>query len=488
MPTKDVNPPRAGLIEAAPPFAALAKARIVLAFLNFPIAYVSYRSPYEAEWPLASGMVACVLFLAWVAASPWLLERPRGVRLSNVLPAFDVLAAIALVNATGGAGGPFVPWISLMAIGAVAVGRLRYAVLVGLLGAGAILWFGTPLDHVHRITTVTVVRAIWMLVFTGFAYLVGNLREGHLRLLNGLETFTAEAGSATDTALALEAFRRAIETMVRPASVVVRLEVFEVPTRPRLDPGPGWVRVPIVSGGHDLGEAHVGRRVRFAAQERLTLQLLGERLASALLRLRLNAELVEEAARQERLALADELHDTTIQTLTALDLGATLLQRMVADDSEAWELAGEIGDQARGHIGHVRRFLRDSVTERVPGPETLAALFEERWAGRYELRLDPDARLSEARWRLLGLMAREGLNNARKHGQATRVSLDLAVRDGGFEARLEADGATPNADGRTGYGLTRLRAVAAAQNASVELLAKPGGGSVLAVRAAGETR
>lgn len=488
MATNDTSATRPGPFGSATPFAALAKARVALAVLNFPLAYVSDVSPYEANWPLARGMAVCAAFLAWTVASSTLLIRPRGSWLANLLPTLDVLAAVGLVAGTGGAGGPFIPWVSLMAIGTVAVNRRGYAALAGLVAAGAILRFGTPQANHGPITTLVVVRALWVVVFTGFGYLVGALWEDQLRHLGTLETFTAEAGAATDTAQVLEAFRRAVDAVARPDSVVVRLEVFETPTRPRLSPGPGWIRVPIVSGSHDLGEAHVGRRRRFAPPERLALNLLGERLASALLRLRLSAELVEEAARQERLALADELHDTTIQTLTALDLGATLLQRLVADDSEAWELAGELGDQARGHIAHVRRFIRDSVTERVPGPEALAALFEERWHGRYELRLDPAARLSEARWRLLGLMAREGLNNARKHGRATHVCLDMTARGDGFEARLTADGTTPVADARPGYGLTRLRAVAAAQNASVELLPGPDGGSVLAVRAGEATR
>ena len=478
MVAREKEAARPGLLESATPFAVLARGRIALAVLNFPVAY------HDAAGGHGFAMAGCAGFLAWMVVSYALLGRIRHAALSSaLLPAADVLAAVVLVGATGGAGSSLTGWISLGALGTVVVRRRRDAALVGLLAALSILYLGAFENHGLPLSTLTVVRAVWSVVFAWFGYLIGSSRQVQLRLLNGLEAFTAEVGAATEASRALDAFRRAVEAIARPTSVVLRLEVFETPTRPRLDAGPTWLRIPIVSGGHDLGEAHVGRERPFAPQERQTLQLVGERLASALLRIRLGAELVEEAARQERLAIADEMHDTTIQTLVGLDLGATLIQRLVPVGSEAHGVAGELAEEARGHVAHVRSFLRDTVSDRVPGPETLAALFEERWAGRFELRLDPSVRLSEGRWRLVGLMAREGLNNARKHGGATQVSLDLNALDGEFEARLEADGATPNGDMRIGYGLTRLRAVAAAQHATVDLRPRPGGGSILSVRA-----
>ena len=475
----------AGLLEPSAPSILLAKARIALSILNFPLAYASHANRFElTDWPLWRGEAVCAAFFLWMVASHAALRSPRRPGFANLaVPLLDILAAVGLILATGAGDSPFQPWLNLVAFGTLVSRTWGEAALVGAASVAAILFTKLATPENPTLNSLTLVRAIWVGVFSGFGFLVAASREQLVRLLGGLETFSAEAGDATDAAQALDAFRRAVDTIARPTSVVVRLEVFEARTRPRLDAGPGWLRVPIVTGGHDLGEAHVGRSRKFAPHDRLALQLVGERLATTLIRIRLSAERVEEVARQERLALADELHDTTIQTLTALDLEATLLARLVAGDEEAQALAQGIAEGARGHVAHVRRFLRESVNERVPGPEALTQLFEERWSGRYELRFAPDIRLSEARWRLVLLLAREGLNNARKHGHATHVSLLLSDETGGFEARLEADGATPPGGARSGYGLTRLRAVAGAQSASVELRPRPGGGSVLAVRA-----
>lgn len=475
---------RLDLHEPFAPFDLLAKTRIVIALLNFPLAYLSLVTPTEPDWPATRGFVGCGAFLAWMIVSYAIHRYARGSDLQNTaLTILDIAAAGLLVGVTGGAASPFGSWISFMALGTILVTRRRYAALIGLAAAGMIFYIGA---RGHPISSLTIVRASWAATFALFGFLIRASQAGHLRLLSALETFTAEVGGATDSSQALDSFRRAVDTIAEPSNVVVRLEVLGVKVRPRLEAGPDWLRVPIASGGRDLGEAHVARPQKFTADERLALQLVGERLASSLLRIQANSELVDEAVRQERLALADEMHDTTIQTLTALDLNAAMLQRLVPKDSKAWNLAVELGTQARDHIGHVRRFLRDSVTERVPGPEALTAMLEERWAGRYELDIAPGTRLTEARWRLVVLMAREGLNNATRHGRATRVRLVVVPQEDGFEARLESDGESPPKEARSGYGLARLRAVAGAQNASVDLRPGEDGGSVLSVRARDE--
>lgn len=463
------------------PYLVLAKCRVGLALLNLPLAYISFVNPNESFLHPFRRAFACLVFLFWMVLSYGLLTGHRRTpALRAFVPLLDVLAAAALVGATGGIGSPFVPWLSIVALGSVVVSRKRDAVAIGLLTSSAILLFALDAGNV---SSLSLGRALWAGVFALFGYVIGASHARNLGLWSRIEAFSAEMGGVEDVSGALGAFRREVEAISRPTSLVLRLEIFEEPTRPRPSVGANWLRIPVSTGVHDLGEAHVARPAPFSDTDRFVLHLLGERLASALVRIRLYAELIDEAARQERLALADELHDTTIQTLTALDLGATVLGRLVAEDAEAAGLAEELGAHARGHIAQVRRFLRESVGGRVPGPESLTDLLEERWSGRYALRLDPGMRLSEARWRLLGLMAREGLNNARKHGQATRVSFSLAPWEDGFEARLEADGRSPGADVRAGYGLTRLRAVAAAQRASVELREGAEGGSVLTLRA-----
>jgi signal transduction histidine kinase len=81
---------------------------------------------------------------------------------------------------------------------------------------------------------------------------------------------------------------------------------------------------------------------------------------------RMRTAAVREAVEQERLALAQTLHDTLCQSLSGIRLIATLAERKAAQRHP--ELAGDLGE-LRGMLGTVCDDLHKLVEElRAPPP------------------------------------------------------------------------------------------------------------------------
>ena len=201
---------------------------------------------------------------------------------------------------------------------------------------------------------------------------------------------------------------------------------------------------------------------------------------------------VTSAQEDERARLARELHDETIQTLTALDHKVQKLQRTLEREPEpVRQSLAELHAMAAGATAEVRRFsraLRPLYLEDLGLAPALELLAEESGVG-FTLvgtprRAKPEIELALYR------IAQESLSNARRHAQATQVEVTLVyapqqvritVSDDGVGFTLPED---PSVLARSGhFGLMGMHERAQLIGAQVVVDAAPGEGVAVTVTA-----
>jgi signal transduction histidine kinase len=194
-------------------------------------------------------------------------------------------------------------------------------------------------------------------------------------------------------------------------------------------------------------------------------------------------ELVRSAALEERLRFADELHDTYLQTLAAIDMHAEAARIVLQKGADSGERVHEelqsIKSVARTTAQRAREFVDMAKVARRSGPDALTEILEDRWKDCYTLLFDEDVQLTEGQWKVLEMMLREGLNNAKRHAGASHVRMEVVATGRGAKATLIANGKAPAPDEPFGYGLSRLDAIARANNGVLSLLPGDPGGSEL---------
>jgi signal transduction histidine kinase len=203
---------------------------------------------------------------------------------------------------------------------------------------------------------------------------------------------------------------------------------------------------------------------------------------------------VLEAAQQERIRLAADLHDGPVQDLTALSYGLERVDRRIrAEGPDSLALLGEQKD----HLVQVTRTLRNLLSELRP-----PAIDEHGLAG--ALRLHGDAFAKQAKTSvdidaqvdhrpapevetIVYRITQEALTNVAKHAQADRVwirltadqdAVDLTIRDDGVgfdtgqAARLLNDGH---------FGLAGMRERVELGGGRLDLDSNPGTGTTIHV-------
>lgn len=197
-----------------------------------------------------------------------------------------------------------------------------------------------------------------------------------------------------------------------------------------------------------------------------------------------------EAAEEERLRIAHELHDDLAQRLATLQVRAKLVTRA----GEGWrEDLDELREEIRGLSEDLRELIRGL---RPPGLVDVglgAAVRSEvarQLDGRgieKELELEElDPRPPERVELALFRIAQEAVRNAVNHGQPSRLSVRLRERpDGRIELEVEDDGRGFDLQGvRRGgdrFGLIGMRERCGAVGGSLELETHPGSGTRLRI-------
>lgn len=167
----------------------------------------------------------------------------------------------------------------------------------------------------------------------------------------------------------------------------------------------------------------------------------GDALAELNAELRATQRLLEESTRSdERLRLSRELHDVAGHKLTALKLHLRALHRDPALSSrEELAISLQLADELLADIRAVVSELRQH--DGIELGDALAALARPLPGVRVELHGRDDARVaSVAQAEALLRFAQEGLTNALRHGQATRIDLRVENAEGRLRLGIDDDG------------------------------------------------
>ncbi len=208
-----------------------------------------------------------------------------------------------------------------------------------------------------------------------------------------------------------------------------------------------------VQGGGEVGElaaAFDEMAATLEAREREIDRSAGERQ-------RLLAELVA-AEEEERKRIAEDIHDDTIQALSALLLRLELIESRMPE-GESRDSLTEAREAARDAVARLRHLVFKltppslATTGLGAAVETLLAEVSRVWgvAGtvRGRLEAEPSADLRALLYRITA----EAVNNAAKHSGAAAISVELANRDDGVWVLVRDDGVGFEVDGqRSGPG------------------------------------
>ena len=415
---------------------------------------------------------ASMLFMIYAVFAWWLVKSDKvQVDLYQLIsPLFDLLAASVLVVSTGGFRSPFNMWFVFAVVG-TGFTRFRYLPLVTM-AIAIVLQYGIAQIPQASETDQTMFFASMVNRF-GVAVVIAFVAT-YLTNLSKNIAVVEEAGRLLgDTVNERDAAR----VFLWKASELLGLTYgkltmsdgpsFEVGA-PNAVEGVARRTWQITMGSDEIGELTGERQAPFGQREDTLAEIMCERGATTLKRINLANELIASAADAERSRIADQLHDTYLQTLAAMDLRAEAARQLRSRADVDKELL-HLKEIARGAARQAREVIQ-RATPRMPlGRERIERVLRDRWAGEYDLKMSDDISLTEGQWRAIEMLLREGLNNAKKHGKATRVTFSIRTMGEKLTIRLEDNGKGAGEVVALGYGLQRLRAVFSEQGGMLAL-------------------
>lgn len=233
-----------------------------------------------------------------------------------------------------------------------------------------------------------------------------------------------------------------------------------------------------------LGTALVGLGLRARnRQEQLTAQIREARDALA-------------AAQQERQKLSHDLHDNTVQSLYAIQLGLNQTsQKLEAQPASARRELSTVRAELDAIISEIRQFITAERgaddAEDLAG--VLSALVERAYAGtsaQIQIQCDPDAsaRLADNQAVQLANIAREALSNSLRHARSQQVQIALRSEPNAVCLEVADDGIgfDPKTQSR-GLGLTSMATRTRETGGTLDLQSSPGKGTRVVVRVPAST-
>lgn len=193
---------------------------------------------------------------------------------------------------------------------------------------------------------------------------------------------------------------------------------------------------------------------------------------------------------EERERIAHDLHDGTIQTLYALGLQ---FDTLASSDGLAPEVAQELAqgvDRINDLIGQIRQYIIILEAENPPAgpdlPRDLAFVARQLVPEGVDTVLNITApslhELTARQGEDFLYIAREALSNAVRHGDPTKIAIDLRQNDQGTALTIQDNGVgfEPSAV-RPGLGTITMRTRAARLGGQLSILGIPGMGTTIRV-------
>jgi signal transduction histidine kinase len=205
------------------------------------------------------------------------------------------------------------------------------------------------------------------------------------------------------------------------------------------------------------------------------------------------------AAQRERERISRDLHDGTIQSLYAIQLGlGHTAVRMKSEPADAGSELFAVRRELNTVIAEIRQFIMTETAQEahkaVDFGNVLKALTQRARGGttaRIGLRCDAEAsaRLTSDQAVQLANIAREALSNALRHGRPQQVNLELRQEGEFVVLEVVDDGAgfNPDARERSGLGLLSITARAEESGGTLAVDSSPGQGTRVVVRMPVET-
>lgn len=252
-----------------------------------------------------------------------------------------------------------------------------------------------------------------------------------------------------------------------------------------------------------LFEAQSPRRLAKVAMAAGTaLTLLAAALVGVALRARNQQEVLTEQIREARDALAAaqrerekfsrDLHDGTIQSLYAIQLGlGHTVEKLEVEPANARREFATVRRELDTVIAEIRQFItaEAGADKPVDFSAVLHTLVQRTGKGSdAEIVLHCDAgaskRLTGDQAVQLANIAREALSNSLRHGKPRRVKIALRSDRETVALEISDDGTgfDPLAPGRSGVGLPSMTARAREMRGTLEIQSAPGQGTHVAVR------
>jgi len=214
-----------------------------------------------------------------------------------------------------------------------------------------------------------------------------------------------------------------------------------------------------------------------------------DKLAVANVQLQIYSERAEETAKiKERNRLAREIHDTVGHCLTGISLGLAATRELFRKSPEAvTDQLGRLDDLSRQGLIDIRRSLKElrpDMLDRKTLSSALQRLAEEINGcsnRRIELRISGDIDgLSPSLEETVYRVVQESITNAVRHGDASRITLDLDCGDAALTMTIADDG-LGCATVTDGFGLQYMRERVLENNGFMEVQSAPGQGFSLSI-------
>lgn len=259
-------------------------------------------------------------------------------------------------------------------------------------------------------------------------------------------------------------------------------------------PMQSFLGVPVTAHGRSIGNFYLTDKqggAEFTVSDERLAETFALHAGIAIDNARLHEQVQQLAVVQERDRIGRDLHDGIIQSLYAVSLSLEDLPLLPPNEAE--QRVDRAIDALHGAIRDIRHFIHGLAAEAVDGRDLPSGLLEIVNELRHntiieiDLSLDPTADpdlSSEDNGELLQLV-REGLSNAARHANATRIVVALWAdgRDAVVEVADDGMGFDPGAPAEEGHhGIANMRTRAEAIGAILEVRSEPGRGSRIIVR------